>query len=251
LVFSLIGTVSFFAVSARADFIAADLPRNTVGNQGGNSASNYVLGEDFTVPAAGITVTNLAAFDPYITANGANAPLGTGSYDSIPVSIYYVNVTGHTAGTLVPNLSTAVGSGANAQTSGGINTLNGSFVSANSAFLKLNTFTPVILPAGTYRVVAANYTNEMEDNAGNVGAIAPTSYSGSLISFPGDNTNGFNNFPGNPSTVDAYPTGTDGGPMNRYGAGTFLFDVAPEPGSLSVLALAGMSLLIRRSRAGV
>jgi hypothetical protein len=39
--------------------------------------------------------------------------------------------------------------------------------------------------------------------------------------------------------------------MNRYGAGTFLFDVAPEPGSLSVLALAGISLLIRRSRAGV
>lgn len=222
--------------SARATNIAIDLPRNQVGNQTGG----YSLGEDFTVASPGIRVTDLAAFDPYDPTlnhgSGGNVPLGTGTYDSIPVAIYYTGTTGQpAAGTLVPGLSAT------------ITDANSHFVSATSSYLELNSFSPVVLAAGTYRLVASNYNNESEYNTGGTGTPV-TSYSGPLITFPTNSVNGYNNYYASNNATAAYPTGADEGLINRYGAGSFTFLAAPEPSSLALGGLGAIGLFVAARR---
>jgi hypothetical protein len=44
------------------------------------------------------------------------------------------------------------------------------------------------------------------------------------------------------------PGTTDGGPVNRYSAGTFEFTAAPEPGTLVLFGVAGAAGLLLRKR---
>jgi len=105
---------------------------------------------------------------------------------------------------------------------------------------------PVQLAPGGYEVVAVgfgpNQPNANQGFAGGVGAAegAPPS----VIKY----TNGgfYSNDPG----VLELPPIADGGPANRYDAGTFAFST-PEPGFYGVLALglAGLAVAVRRKRA--
>ena len=41
-------------------------------------------------------------------------------------------------------------------------------------------------------------------------------------------------------TAGLYPFSVDGGPANRYAAGTFIFAVVPEPGTAALVMLGGV-----------
>jgi hypothetical protein len=100
------------------------------------------------------------------------------------------------------------------------------------------------LEPGSYTMVASNYGAE-EPNF-NIGGGAPenspvgTIDGSGLLSFVGAGRFGDPN---------AFPTNVDGGPVNRYAAGTFIFEPVPEPASLGILTIGGAALLVRRRRA--
>jgi hypothetical protein len=92
--------------------------------------------------------------------------------------------------------------------------------------------TPVMLPAGfTGTIVASGYGGiEPNGNTNGGNPIWYTDDGGGLISFVGGGRFG------NPADPSAFPKTVDGGPPNRYAAGTFIFkatggDAAlPPPG---------------------
>jgi hypothetical protein len=70
--------------------------------------------------------------------------------------------------------------------------------------------------------VASGYGNdEMNGNMGTGGGDWTTDDGGGLISFVGGGRFGDANRPND------YPNNVDGGPVNRYAAGTFVFHAAP------------------------
>jgi uncharacterized protein (TIGR03382 family) len=132
-------------------------------------------------------------------------------------------------------------------------TLQGSSVTfaANTAYsLVLGSYdvyqdiAPILLNPGSYSVVALGYSSD--DPNGNLGnGSSPPSLmngGGGIISFTGGGRFNYD------SVTLQLPTQSDGGPVNRYNAGTFEF-TTPEPGtfvlSVGVLAFAGV---IRRRR---
>jgi hypothetical protein len=162
-----------------------------------NGNQNYTgsLGMDFEVAAnTSITVTAMGAFDDL-------AHTGSGT---IIAGIFSTSTQALVSGTQVTITSTT-------------GTLIG-----GDYFTSLSS--PVTLPGGasgtTYTVVAVGYGPSYENGNSGVGGgweLNTESTGGGKISFTG--TARF----GNSGTGFVWPTNIDGGPANRYGAGTFLF----------------------------
>jgi hypothetical protein len=107
---------------------------------------------------------------------------------------------------------------------------------------------PVQLAPGGYEVVAVGFgPNQFNGNQGfgNGAAGAAEGAPPSVITY----TNGGFYSNDNGGTL-VLPTIADGGPANRYDAGTFAFST-PEPGFYGVLALGltGLAIAVRRKRA--
>lgn len=184
-----------------ADIIALDSQR-TVGNQGWLES----LGMDFDVGAAGITVTQLGAFDS--SQDGFSGTIMVGIFDR----------------------SSAALVGVSASLTGTAQTLVG-----NQRFFDIADFN---LAAGNYSIVAVGFSNADQNGNNNFGPPTPTINTGGLLSFVGSaryqNTGSF---------ALVFPTTADAGPANRYDAGTFMFtSVVPEPSGYA-LALAAMGVL--------
>jgi hypothetical protein len=194
-----------------ADTIAFD---NASGVGGLQNYGND-LGLDFTVNAP-IRVTELGAFD-----NG-NPSLLTGVNGATPgITVGIFNTTtGLQVGPSVTFTPTNAGT-----------QING------DAFLP----TDITLLAGnTYSVVAYNDGNYNSNGPANTSS---TTNSGSgMISFVGGGR-----FSGTESGL-AFPTNPDGGPANRYDAGTFEFVQAPEPTTISFISLGIIGLVLAASR---
>ncbi len=78
--------------------------------------------------------------------------------------------------------------------------------------------TPLYLPWGFQgSIVGENYgTGEQNGNSNGAVPVWTTDTGGGLLAFVGGGRNG--------TTAGVYPTGIDGGPANRYAAGTFIFE---------------------------
>lgn len=214
--FGLVLVATYWSVaSASADTIAYNVPFGTAGNQ----AFGGSLGMDFDVAGDPILVTNLGVFDDL--SNGLN-----------------LDITGWIAdrNTTLPVIGQFV-----------FNTAN-STLAPGSGYRFLNTFVPVILPAGFQgRIIASGYgTGELNGNAG--GSNFPTlDTGGGLISFVGVSTFGF--------VAGTYPTNNDAS-VAQYGAGSFQFSsvppplVIPEPSTIMLLGLgvAGLAWRVRRKK---
>jgi hypothetical protein len=190
---------------ARADTVAYVVPARTIGNQDFGGA----LGMDFNVNATAIVVSQLGVFDS--ESNGLANALTAQLYNrdtGLPVT---------------PLLTFAAGSGP----------ASGTLI-GGSRFLPI---TPVELPAGFHgTMVASHYSGaEPDGNTFGGGASWTTDSGGGLLSFVGGARYSF--------SADVFPTNIDGGPANRYAAGTFVFAAVPEPFALFLLGLGSLGLL--------
>jgi hypothetical protein len=201
-------TIGFLSASSIAQAVTAYAYS---GPTAGTQNFNGPLGLDFDVITP-ITITDLLAFDD--DADGwASAQVQVGIFD-------------RNSGTLISQSVTF--------SSSNVGILSGgSYRSLSITSLNLN--------AGQYSIVAQGFNGDDLLNNSNGGATSPTTDSGGgLISFVGGARFGFE------STL-AYPTNPDGGPANKYGAGSFSFQPVPEPTIISS-ALLGLGLLFRRKR---
>ena len=189
--------------SVLGEFIALDSTRG-VGNQGWNGA----LGMDFDVIEP-IRVTELGAFDS--GQNGLSKDIEVGVFD-------------RDTETLVAGLDATITSS---------NSLDGQSRYADIA--------DVLLPIGSYAIVAQGYgSSEKNGNAGSGGTGPTIDEGGGRIEFVGQAR-----YSRTKSLV--YPTTSDGGPANRYDAGTFKYEI-PEPGMLALLGTAFPVLCLQRRR---
>ena len=194
------------AGQARAGFIAYDVAAGTVGNQ---NVFGEALGLDFDVNAA-IRITQLGVFD-----SG-----GDGLAHALTAQIYDRD----TGLAVTPLVTFAAGSGA------GSGTLVG-----GSRFLEI---APLTLQAGFHGSIVVSGYDDAEMNYNTFGAANTTETTdsgGGLISFVGGGR-----FSGGPQNV--FPTIVDDGPYNRYDAGTFEFEAAPAPPSLTLLGVGAFCL---------
>ena len=97
----------------------------------------------------------------------------------------------------------------------------------------------LVLSPGAYTIVGHGYgAGEPNGNtAGPADDEKAVNDGGGLITFVGDARFG------DPATPGSFPGSKDGGPVNRYAAGTFEFQVVPEPAT-SVLALLAIFMLL-------
>ena len=156
----------------------------------GTQAFDGPLGMDFnTTDSQWVKVTQLGVFDS--AQDGLNRPITAYIYDRITQ-------------TAVATLAFSTGSGDTL--------IDGSRFQALAS--------PLFLPPGFQgSVVAENYgTGELNGNSG--APVWTTDSGGGLLSFVGSSRYG--------TTQGAYPGSPDGGPANRYAAGTFMFD-NPQP----------------------
>lgn len=187
------------------DLIALDSTRGT-GNQGWAG----VLGMDFDVGAAGITVTQLGAFDS--DQNGFVGSIQVGIFDRVTSALVGTSVT----------------------LTGTLQTLTG-----QQRFFDVADFN---LAAGQYSIVAVGFSaadpngNTQPGGVGPIVGPTPTVYGGSLLTFVNSSRYDF-------STSLVYPGIADAGPAGRYDAGTFQFtSVVPEPSGYA-LAFAALGLM--------
>lgn len=109
---------------------------------------------------------------------------------------------------------------------------------------------PLTLAAGFHGSIVVDYLSspvEPNGNRGNNRPNAPwsTDTGGGLISFVGGGRIGRS---GNPND---FPTEPDGGPADRYAAGTFQYTPVPEPAAVALLALGCLGIapvFTRRTR---
>jgi hypothetical protein len=191
----LLGLVAM-ASAVLADTVAYNVPFGTPGNQTFTGA----LGMDFNVISP-IVITQLGVFDD--NTDGLQAPLQARLYqrdDSNPCNtkvLVTIDFTLDDPGT------------------------DGGF-GDSSLYKPLPD--PITLPAGfTGTIVASGYGPlELNGNLGVGGAGTwYTDDGGGLISFVGKGRFG------DPAHPEQYPMSVDGGPPNRYAAGTFVYNAAP------------------------
>ena len=190
-------TVGALFLGAWCNSALAIVAYNVPGGTAGNQAFGGSLGLDFNVNVP-ISVTSVGVFDD--GSNGLSLPLQARIYDRV-------------TGLQVPGTFTTFAAGPTGTLIGG------------SRFLNLGA--PVTLPAGFQGTIVGEGYGAAERNGNQgVGAIVglTTDTGGGAISFVGGGRNaGFN----------AFPTNVDGGPANRYAAGTFNFNILPaSPGPL-------------------
>lgn len=167
------------------------VPQGTQGNQ----SYGGTLGMDFSVEQA-LTVTALGAFD-----SGSN-----GFVKSIRVQLWTRNENG-----TPDNFADDTGRGVLADIT--FSSTNPGMADGGSRFIALPT--PVALPVGTYSIVAWGYGDaEMNGNLGVAAASWTTNSGNGSITFDGGGRFG---------DATRWPANLDGGPVNRYAAGTFKF----------------------------
>jgi hypothetical protein len=107
----------------------------------------------------------------------------------------------------------------------------------------LNLATPLILSPGFHGVISVAYLGDpVEMNANSAGGtpIYTTDNGGGLISFIGVARHS------DPGTGDLFPNVLDGGPENRYAAGTFIYSAVPEPTMMGLFLLGAVGFWLRR-----
>lgn len=179
----------------------------------GNQDWSGALGMDFSVNAGmSILVTQLGAFDS--GQDGFTGNVQVGIFDRVTSSLVGVSAT--LSGIAQPLVG-------------------------NSRFFDIADFT---LGAGDYSIVSVGF-NAFDLN-GNTGfsPSAPTMNGGGALTFTGTARYNFT-----PSFV--FPTTVDGGPANRYDAGTFAFEIpmvgpVPEPSTFAFGALTVLATAFRR-----
>ena len=179
--------------------IAYDIPEGAIGNQGFGSG----LGMDFDVGDSPVRVTAFGVFD--------DASNGIGPGVTLSVSLWERDPNDNTAslGQVGPTVQFTESQG-------------GSLV-GGSRFKALAE--PIELPPDFQgSIVAYGFTaggTDQNGNDGNVGNFPyPTNDGDGLITFVGTSRFGAGG-------VGVYPNTPDGGPVNRYGAGTFVYDSGP------------------------
>jgi PEP-CTERM motif len=214
--FKRIAAASLLAAASCSSF-AVDSVALTTQNVNGDQTFTGGLGMDFTVNMP-IIVKQLGAYDA--------APVGiTGPVD---VAIFRISdgmMMGSSASFGLASPGTLVGT---------------------DRFLDIPDY---VLAPGLYSIVAVGFS--LIDLNGNLdptgGARTPSIINdgGGLITFGGGSRYGFS-----PTLV--LPGITDGGPANRYDAGTFVFSPVPEPSSyLMMLAALGVIGTVVRRRSAV
>src|SRR5262245_16814186 len=199
---SLARFLSVFALVAATGTVNAApiIAYNVPAGTNGNQDFGGSLGMDFNVGSTPILVSSLGVFDS--GSNGLSAPISVALFN-------------RTTGTIVP------GTQINFPT-GTLGTLIG-----GSRFLNLAA--PVELTAGFQGSIVAWGYNASEMNGNTHGGPAPwTTNGGGLITFGGGSRFG---------NAGQFPTNIDGGPVNRYAAGTFQFEATPEPTTWAVFGL--------------
>ncbi len=210
--------VALCAVSVHAGTAAYQVPEGKAGTQefGGS------LGMDFIVNTP-IRVTSLGVFDD--NSDGVNLDLGA--------RLWSRDINGtpddFSDDTAIAALADAMFSGADA----------GSLLGGS----RFKAIAPLVLPPGDYTMGAWGYgAGERNGNVGTGSVASGLDDGGGAITFVGVSRFGDAAAPG------SFPGSVDGGPVNRYDAGTFEYEIVPEPTAVGILGLSAFVLLILRRR---
>jgi len=231
------GVLLLLATSAFADIAY-------IGQEPADQAWNGPLGLAFDVNTP-ITITYMGVY------NG-NAPTIPQLVSELQVAIYQTTGTQNPGPNQGPGQEAVTTTGT--QVAGTVVTFN-----AGTSYTQLpgdsydlfQAITPVTLAPGAYEVVATGFTSGQPN--GNDGNGGPGSIEGitdgsiTYVEYPSYGTNGPSLY--YPNVVDTYPASNypNGGPPNRYDAGTFA--IAPDGGTtlpLLGLAVGGLAGLRRK-----
>lgn len=209
--FAIMGLLLGVASQSRSDIIAYDLPRNINGNQGAFSGS---IGLDFNVGSSLIEVTQLGVFDSLGNGFAAGTTLTVILYDRGAPSkpaLVSLEFTAADPGVLAPN----------------------------SAFRFKSLATPLRLgPGRQLTIVAQGFnTNDRNYNRNEPNGSTPITFSGNGIMMVSDTTG--NRF----GPANQFPVNLDGGPSPRYGAGSLMYNVIPEPSSVILTGIGTVGLV--------
>jgi len=188
-----------------------DVDTNGDPTLGNFDPGNGSIGEDFAVGGTPIVINSLGAFDD--NEDGLNG--------TIRVAIF--NTSAPAAPIVVADITTA-----------------NSGLAPGSAFRYLTTFTPVTLTTGVYRIVAFGYgQGDLAGDIGDSAYVGPPPVddtAGGDIQYPISNQLNANNWVSNPNGGGGggggglvYPTVDQGLPLNRYLAGSLLYDFGTVP----------------------
>jgi len=175
----------------RTNYTAYIVPAGTIGSQ--SLPNPYAIGMDFDVLAP-VVITRLGCFDSGSDGLNASSTLTTQIYNRngpTPVVVATTNFASAAPGELI----------------------------GGSRFKTLAT--PVLLTNGTYSCVGYGYdANNRNGNIGTGNAKVWTTDDGGALAFVGGGRYG-------PVAPGGFPPTLDGGPADRYAAGTFVFITLP------------------------